>query len=135
MNFFEDLLFTQYYELRSKGKSTASAKNTGILLLSVLILLVLITIFMVINAFGILNNISTPWNGKYIGKLLGIVFLALCFGAIYLFYGNPVKYDKIIQKYEQYSEEEQNLIYKTGMKKFLILFSVLLMLIVVFAFF
>jgi Ca2+/Na+ antiporter len=129
MKFFTDLLFTQYYELKSKGRPTKSAKNTGILLLSVLIILLGVTIFMALYTFGAFS-ITGSGSGRATGRLVGIFFLAVIYGSIYQFYGKQEKYEAIIRDYETLSDEEQNEVYKRGMKHFFIAFIVMLVLIV-----
>lgn len=129
MKFFTDLLFTQYYELKSKGRPTRSAKNTAILLLSVLIILLAVAIFMALYTFGAFN-VTGSGNGRATGRLVGVFFLAVIYGAIYQFYGKQDKYEAIIHEYETLSDEAQNDVYKRGMKHFFIAFIVMLVLIV-----
>lgn len=134
MNFFTDLLFTQYYELKSKGRPTKSAKNTGILLLSVLIILLCVTVFMALYALGFFKSPdSSGMSGRALGRVVGIGVLALAYGGIYILYGKKEKYDALIKEYEMLSDEQQNEVYKNGMKRFFIAFIIMLFLIVVLA--
>jgi Ca2+/Na+ antiporter len=131
MNFFTDLLFTQYYELKSKERPTTSAKNTGILLISTLVIMALVAIFLVLNASGVIAAVAAPIQGRLLGRLVGAILLAAAFGVVYLIFGKQEKYDGIIREYERKPAAEQLQIFKSGMKKFFLVFVILLVAIIV----
>ena len=131
MKFIEDLIYTQYYELKKKDRPIKSAKTTALVLVSVLGVLVITAVFMIFYASGIAKGIANPMGGRAMGKILALLAFGLVYAIVYGLFGRESKYNEIISSRELISEQEQENMYKSGMKNMAILFLLLMGIIII----
>lgn len=126
MKLIDDILFSQHYELKKKGKPVGSAKNTGLLLCSVLVVLLLLDLAFLLYVTGILKVASIGGlSGRSTGRLLAIPVVAIVFYFLYKVAGNQEKYEAMVARNEALSSEAQEVLYHSAMKRFLSIFGTL----------
>jgi hypothetical protein len=135
MKLLRNLLFSQYYELKKKDRPVKSAKNTGLILSSVFIVLTIVALFMLLYTTGIFKGVYSPYSGKAMGRIGALLLFAISYGSMYVLYGKQDKFDALIASYEGLTIDEQESIYKKTMRQILTVFVVLMLIIILAAFF
>lgn len=131
---FRSFVFSQFYDLRKNGKDPLKARTHVILLVSVMIGLATFLIWMLAVKFNLLDmpTKSRGYSGRFIGKVIGLVFLGVVFGLSYLGLGK-----KMIERYwiefQGLDETTQEAESKKGTRLFVISFFSLLAAVVIMA--
>ncbi|MBI1307472.1 MAG: hypothetical protein GC181_12795 [Bacteroidetes bacterium] len=131
MKFFHDLIFTQYYELKQKGRPVEASKRTALIMVSVIFFLIALDALLIVYKIGIISSLNTPMSGRAAGKIFGLLIFGALYGLVYFLFGQKEKYQSIIDSYEKLSDEDQKQTFKKGMKNFGYVFGGLLFLLVV----
>ncbi|HEY8690224.1 MAG TPA: hypothetical protein VIM07_13395 [Chitinophagaceae bacterium] len=139
MRILEIIYFSQYYELKKSGKDPQKGRLNGTLLSATIIILNIASIFIILlkvapylQIVQWLKNLFTGYegSGKIIGKCITAILLIAIGGLLWLTVGSKKSYNKIAEKFIQYSEEAQQKTIKQSL--FIFLFSFVLFLILIF---
>jgi len=115
MTYLEALYGSQYYEIAKKGKDGSAGRLNGNLFLTAFII---ISMFLVIALLVSFTDFSNDINrlfhklfgyssGKVIGRLLAIPLMLVIYFVISKTVGSKANYEKIVQSFLTYSDEEK----------------------------
>jgi len=124
MTILQCLLCNQYAEISKRGGDARKAQLNTLLLATALITLLLIIAFVFYDKLnpGFLYKYlgGSSMRGKDIGRLLGAVVGVIIFILLKVTIGQKTWYDKTIEEFNNYSEEEQKRISRKGIRYFFI---------------
>ena len=135
MNIFSIIYFSQYYELKEKGKDPLKGRLNGTLLSAVVIMLNLVSLGLIVAAVSphnlFVQKITDFFEGfsgdaKSTGKLLGLLLMIITGGLLWLTIGSKKGYLKIAERYMQLPDELQKKTIKQGLVIFLVSFAIFL---------
>lgn len=116
MKLLKGLYWNVYYELREKGKSTASVRSTGTLLVALALLLNAFVILILWNAVwpevgefidDLLKDLFGRRQGRVIGKFVGAASLGFFYAIAWLAWGREQGYRGLIEEFNRLTDHEQ----------------------------
>lgn len=135
MTYLEALYGSQYHELQTKGRNAAKGRLNGNVFLTALIILLFFDIIVSCIHFipGFNDKLNTSFHrwlgngsGKGMGKLLAIPLFAVIYFAIIKTTGTKSNYEKIVDNFMQYPDEQKNKATRKALIPFFILLAILL---------
>lgn len=105
MNWLETIYCSQYYELKTTNRDPMKGRNNGTVLAAAILMLVIISAIVLYCRLSPGNPIDHLFRGSHlsgrsIGKIIGLVGLGAIYGILYLTFGSPASYDKLVKKWE-----------------------------------
>lgn len=134
MTFLEALYGSQYFELEQRGRDGKKGRLNGNILLSVMIMLGLFALLLLSITVipGFESDITRLFrrtfgisSGRSTGKLLAIPMMGLIYICVALTAGSRENFQKKVEAFSQYPDEEK----KKANKKLMIPFFILLALV------
>ncbi len=126
MNLLQCLYCNQYLDLKKQGKEYAANTNGNIVVTVSLFCNVMTVIFLFSVLSGpfadlmgdTVKNAFQNDNGKMVGRMIGIIGLAMIFPFVKFTIGKKENFDKTIAVFESMTEAEQNATSKRGLVYF-----------------
>ena len=123
MNIIHQLYYSQYYELKQKGKAAAARKtaNTLVTVAFLAHFFVLMTFLVILfpDLGEAISDFNTDIFGRRNGRLAGMLFAGIPMGIIYgvviKTIGSESHYESIITEGQSLSEDEQRATIKSGL--------------------
>ncbi|MCD6011997.1 MAG: hypothetical protein K0Q79_1859 [Flavipsychrobacter sp.] len=131
MNLIQTIYCSQYYELKKSGRDYTKGRTNGTVLVAAILLLIIIAVIVPYCVYVPGNGIDrmfrgTGMSGRAMGKILGLGGLALLYGILNFTAGSKSSYDRMIQQWENMSDDELKATVKKAMKIFFVAFGLFL---------
>ncbi|MEP6674148.1 MAG: hypothetical protein ABJA78_03310 [Ferruginibacter sp.] len=132
MNFLSIIYFSQYYELKHSGRDPLKGRLNGNLLCAVIIILNMVSLGLILHKFSP-HNIAIQWitglftgyegDGKAMGKLIGLLIIAVIGGLLWLTIGSEKSYLRIADRFLQLPDDLQKKTIRQALIIFLVSFA------------
>ena len=127
MNLIDKLYYSQYYELKQKGKAAAARKTANTLVTVAFLAHFFVLMTLLVILFPDLGDAISDFNkdifGRRNGRLAGMVFAGIPMGIIYWVVvktiGSESNYESIIAEGQLLSEDQQQATIKSGLIYFI----------------
>lgn len=127
MNIIHQLYYSQYYELKQKGKAAAARKTANTLVTVAFLTHFFVLMTLLVMLFPDLGDAISDFNkdvfGRRNGRLAGVVFAGIPMSLIYMVViktiGSESNYEGIITEGQLLSEDQQRATIKSGLIYFI----------------
>lgn len=119
---FKRIVFNQFNSLLKQGKDPMGARVGSLMMLSVLIIL-LGVILLFINRDSLGNPSAIGAAPRTLGRLGGILALALVFGFLFLVLGRKARFERYLKEFQELDEYDRASMSQSGFWIFFVPFA------------